>query len=244
MLSTEIQLLELRIEETKEFVDTIILIEVRTCISADLIFWALFRRIRCLTERPRRISQYTTRKEYYEDSPPIRRLSTGKFEYSIDVITALIWPRQVQLEATPGSPWNNEALMRNTLTRIIHEQTTNVHLGDLIIMSDIDEIPSRAALTLARTCEIPPWLHLSMKNYMYSFEFPLHDHGYWRASIVTATSDVVYSHQRHSDDLLLGAGWHCSWCFATIEEFVSKMQVNDQKSVMKLFADVPVGLLA
>jgi beta-1,4-mannosyl-glycoprotein beta-1,4-N-acetylglucosaminyltransferase len=133
--------------------------------------------------------------------------------------------RQVQLDADPQTPWANEALMRDTLSRIIHEPEIGVHLGDLIVMSDIDEIPSKAALLLAKTCKIPDWLHLSMTNYMYSFEFPLNDNGYWRASIVTATSDVAYSHQRHSDDLLQSAGWHCSWCFDTIEQFKIKMKV-------------------
>ena len=52
-------------------------------------------------------------------------------------------------------------------------------------MSDVDEIPSREPLQLARVCAIPPVLHLGMKKYLYSFEFPLDKYGYWRAKLVT-----------------------------------------------------------
>ena len=124
--------------------------------------------------------------------------------------------------------------------------TQECGVGDLLIMSDIDEIPSRQALMLAKTCVTPSWLHLTMKNYMYSFEFPLNDHGYWRASIVTASSNLQYSHTRQSDDSLLSAGWHCSWCFRTLEEFRIKMKVkrNPSKQGKALFFVSPLDLVA
>lgn len=40
---------------------------------------------------------------------------------------------------------------------------------DLLIMSDVDEIPSRHTINLLRWCDdTPPVLHLRLKNYLYS----------------------------------------------------------------------------
>ncbi|KAL5550845.1 hypothetical protein UlMin_001021 [Ulmus minor] len=54
---------------------------------------------------------------------------------------------------------------------------------DLLIMSDVDEIPSRHTINLLRWCDdIPEVLHVQLKNYLYSFEF-LVDNNSWRASV-------------------------------------------------------------
>lgn len=43
---------------------------------------------------------------------------------------------------------------------------------DLLIMSDVDEIPSKHTINLLRWCDdIPPVLHLQLRNYLYSFDF-------------------------------------------------------------------------
>ncbi|KAG7626660.1 Glycosyl transferase family 17 [Arabidopsis thaliana x Arabidopsis arenosa] len=56
-------------------------------------------------------------------------------------------------------------------------------LADLLIMSDVDEIPSRHTVNLLRWCnEITQIPHLRLKNSLYSFEFLL-DNKSWRASV-------------------------------------------------------------
>ncbi|KAJ4826128.1 hypothetical protein Tsubulata_038639, partial [Turnera subulata] len=96
--------------------------------------------------------------------------------------------------------------------------------GDLVIMSDADEIPSPHTVRLLRWCDgIPPVLHLELKHYMYSFEFPV-DYSSWRASIhVFSSGRTWYRHSRQADVIFSDAGWHCSFCFRRLEDFVFKM---------------------
>ncbi|KAJ4708225.1 beta-1,4-mannosyl-glycoprotein 4-beta-N-acetylglucosaminyltransferase [Melia azedarach] len=94
---------------------------------------------------------------------------------------------------------------------------------DLLIMSDTDEIPSPHTVKLLQWCNgVPPVLHLELKNYMYSFEFPV-DYSSWRATIHIYGPKTLYRHSRQTDLILSDAGWHCSFCFRHLEDFVFKM---------------------
>lgn len=108
------------------------------------------------------------------------------------------------------------------MTRVLAE--SGIQEGDLIIMSDVDEIPSGHTVQLLRWCEgIPPVLHLQMNNYLYSFEF-LVDKSSWRASVVMYRPGATgYNHMRKTDAILADTGWHCSFCFRHIRDFVYKM---------------------
>ncbi|KAK9934589.1 hypothetical protein M0R45_021726 [Rubus argutus] len=67
-------------------------------------------------------------------------------------------------------------------------------------------------------------LHLRLRNYLYSFEF-LVDNNSWRASVHRYREKVTkYAHFRQTDDVLADAGWHCSFCFRKIGEFIFKMK--------------------
>lgn len=92
-------------------------------------------------------------------------------------------------------------------------------------MSDVDEIPSGHTINLLRWCDdIPPILHLHLRNYLYSFEFPW-DHRSWRATVHRyRMGKTRYAHFRQTDYLLSDAGWHCSFCFRRISEFIFKMK--------------------
>ncbi|KAL9666296.1 hypothetical protein QQ045_000624 [Rhodiola kirilowii] len=92
-------------------------------------------------------------------------------------------------------------------------------------MSDVDEIPSGHTVNLLRWCDdIPPVLHLQLRNYLYSYEF-YQDSSSWRASIHQYLKGKTrYAHYRQSDLLLADSGWHCSFCFRRISEFIFKMK--------------------
>ncbi|EPS57508.1 hypothetical protein M569_17309, partial [Genlisea aurea] len=121
------------------------------------------------------------------------------------------------------NPFVEEAYQRLALDYLL--KRAGIQDGDLLIMSDVDEIPSRHTIDLLRWCDgIPPVLHLRLKNYLYSFEFRLDDKS-WRAAVhVYRSGETRYAHFRQSDVLLVDAGWHCSFCFRRIEEFVFKMR--------------------
>ncbi|KAK6913059.1 Glycosyl transferase, family 17 [Dillenia turbinata] len=124
---------------------------------------------------------------------------------------------------TNENPFVEEAHQRVALDQLL--RIAGIEDDDLLIMSDVDEIPSSHTVNLLRWCDdIPPILHLQLRNYLYSFEFHL-DNKSWRASIHRyKTGKTRYAHYRQTDDLLSDAGWHCSFCFRHISEFVFKMK--------------------
>ncbi|KAA8533213.1 hypothetical protein F0562_033254 [Nyssa sinensis] len=121
------------------------------------------------------------------------------------------------------NPFVEEAYQRLALDYLLKQ--AGISDDDLLIMSDVDEIPSRHTINLLRWCdEIPSILHLRLKNYLYSFEFHV-DNNSWRASVHRYQSGKTrYAHYRQSDIILADSGWHCSFCFRRIEEFIFKMK--------------------
>ncbi|XP_068656807.1 uncharacterized protein [Aristolochia californica] len=119
------------------------------------------------------------------------------------------------------NPFIFESRQRATVNSLLRQ--AGIDMGDLLIMSDTDELPSPHTVKLLQWCDgPPPVMHLQLKQYMYSFEFPL-DYGSWRATAQIVGLQTRYRHSRQSDLLLADAGWHCSFCFRRIEDIVFKM---------------------
>ncbi|KAI0523104.1 hypothetical protein KFK09_005494 [Dendrobium nobile] len=76
---------------------------------------------------------------------------------------------------------------------------SRINEDDLLIMSDVDEIPSGHTINLLR----------------WSWEASVHRY---------KPGKTRYAHFRQTDDLLADSGWHCSFCFRRISEFVFKMK--------------------
>ncbi|ERN13824.1 beta-1,4-mannosyl-glycoprotein 4-beta-N-acetylglucosaminyltransferase isoform X2 [Amborella trichopoda] len=133
------------------------------------------------------------------------------------------------------NPFVEEAYQRVALDRLL--RFAGITDDDLLIMSDVDEIPSAHTINLLRWCDdIPRVLHLRLKNYLYSFEFLVDDKS-WRASVHRyQTGKTRYAHYRRTDDLLADAGWHCSFCFRHISEFTFKMKAYSHVDRVK-FSD-------
>ena len=123
--------------------------------------------------------------------------------------------------------WDNEANMRRAIAEHLHR--SGAKGGDLVLQSDVDEMPTRDTVALLRACEgYPTPLHLNLANYQYSFAFrvPLPADGVesWRAAVVQwRPGSSGYRHSRQSNWLLDGAGWHCSFCFRHLQAFRTKM---------------------
>ncbi|KAL2529010.1 beta-1 [Forsythia ovata] len=121
------------------------------------------------------------------------------------------------------NPFVEEGYQRVALDQLL--KIAGIEDDDLLIMSDVDEIPSSHTINLLRWCDdIPPILHLQLKNYLYSFEFKFDDQS-WRASVHRYQSGMTkYAHYRQTDYILSDAGWHCSFCFRYISDFIFKMK--------------------
>ncbi|WOL17926.1 hypothetical protein Cni_G26719 [Canna indica] len=121
------------------------------------------------------------------------------------------------------NPFVEESYQRVALDNLI--RVAGIDDDDLLIMSDVDEIPSGHTINLLRWCDdIPEKIHLRMRNYLYSFEFLL-DYKSWRASVHRyRVGKTRYAHYRQADEILSDSGWHCSFCFRYVREFVFKMK--------------------
>ncbi|KAF4493546.1 Beta-1,4-mannosyl-glyco 4-beta-N-acetylglucosaminyltransferase [Fusarium agapanthi] len=108
--------------------------------------------------------------------------------------------------------------------------------GDVLIVADFDEIPRPQTLFVLRYCNFPRRLTLSSKFYYYSFQL-LHTGPEWQHPQATyyqghrtlKPTNLLngYGSFRPFRFLEMGvlsnAGWHCSSCFPTIDQFLNKM---------------------
>ncbi|KAJ0980452.1 hypothetical protein J5N97_008707 [Dioscorea zingiberensis] len=144
-----------------------------------------------------------------------------RFEFASSKIVRGTFPGQVDLGRTQRNPFDLESKHRVAVNKLL--RSSGIGPGDVVIMADSDEIPSPQTLQLLQWCDgVPPVMHLELRHYMYSFEFPV-DYSSWRATAHLFGQSTQYRHSRQSDIILADAGWHCSFCFRTIDEFVFKM---------------------
>ncbi|KAL8497927.1 hypothetical protein ACS0TY_021322 [Phlomoides rotata] len=141
-----------------------------------------------------------------------------RFAFAENKIVHGVFPGQV---ASHQDPFKLETQQRVAMNQLLHR--AGISTGDLLIMSDADEIPSPHTVKLLQWCDgVPPRLHLELRHYLYSFEFPV-DYSSWRATAHIFNRWTQYRHSRQSDVILSDAGWHCSFCFRYLREFVFKM---------------------
>ncbi|KAK9085862.1 hypothetical protein Sjap_026273 [Stephania japonica] len=145
----------------------------------------------------------------------------ARFGFAEDKIAYSAFSGRIASRDHYQDPFVLEADQRRALNAMLKRE--GISNGDLLIMSDTDEIPSSHTMRLLQWCDgIPPVMHLELRNYMYSFEFPV-DYSSWRASVHVYDSGTQYRHSRQTDVILSDAGWHCSFCFRKLQDFVIKM---------------------
>ncbi|KAL4253558.1 Glycosyltransferase family 17 protein [Abortiporus biennis] len=126
-------------------------------------------------------------------------------------------------EHNEKAAWDVEGGTRNAMSTFIHEHVARTpRRRSLVIMSDVDEIPSAHSIQLLKECDFGSSIHLQLRNYLYSFEWYL-GLSNWRASVHLWGDKTYYRHSKSSENALADAGWHCSYCFRTIPEYIVKM---------------------
>lgn len=145
----------------------------------------------------------------------------ARFAFAEDKIAHGVFSGRAADRGSHKDPFVLESEQRGAMNGLLHR--TGISNGDLLIISDTDEIPSPHTIKLLQWCdEVPPVLHLELRHYMYSFEFPV-DYSSWRATAHIYGPWTQYRHSRLTNIILSDAGWHCSFCFRYIREFVFKM---------------------
>ncbi|KAJ6576846.1 glycosyltransferase family 17 protein [Mycena sp. CBHHK59/15] len=192
LMSTELDLLEIRMNELDPVVDRFFIIE------SNATFTGL----------PKETSFAANRQRF------------KKFEKKVSYRFIPGYPLQ-----SGQSAFDVERDTRAQMTKLLHAHMTEFipDTQSLVIMADIDEIPSAHTIELLRTCDFGLSIHLQLRNYLYSFEWYVGLTS-WRASVHHWNEDSYYRHSQSGDTILADAGWHCSYCFRFISEYITKMR--------------------
>ena len=112
-------------------------------------------------------------------------------------------------------------------------------MGDVIVVSDVGEIPRPETLIVSRNCDFPRRLTLRSRFYYYSFQ-RLHQGAEWahpQATFYEGDKTIRPANLRNGEGGtmlstwlalkdkadLWNASWHCSFCFSTLEETLNKI---------------------
>jgi beta-1,4-mannosyl-glycoprotein beta-1,4-N-acetylglucosaminyltransferase len=127
--------------------------------------------------------------------------------------------------------WEREHFQRNSmfdqvLPRLQGEQAPEQ--GDIIIIADVDEIPTPKALKILRNCASAPKMVMRSHWYYYSFQWlRMAENGYHpHATFYNGNNTVRPVDLRTSGaELQIYEGaWHCSYCFKNLEDIVHKIE--------------------
>ncbi|PAV22674.1 glycosyltransferase family 17 [Pyrrhoderma noxium] len=139
----ELELLEIRLNELHDVVDKVFIIESNRTINGSPKGYH-FNENRWRT----RFAPFT-QKIVYRSVPAIR----------IDSI-----------RSPSPSAWYNR--LRSEMNTLLRSRSSNTRRPPIVLFSDVTEIPKAHTIRLLRGCAFPTPLHLQMREFMYSFEFP------------------------------------------------------------------------
>ena len=100
--------------------------------------------------------------------------------------------------------------------------------GDVLLVADIDEIPRASTIKTLRNCAFPPRVTLRSQFYYYSFQWQ-HRGEQWahpQATYYAGPEGTIGAEDLRSgeaDAELFNAGWHCSSCMPSLEDMVTKI---------------------
>lgn len=147
----------------------------------------------------------------------------------------------------PHLAWDYEDLQRNALLTQVFPTLTGARApteGDVLVVGDVDEIVRPEALLVLRACEFPRRLTLRSRFFYYGFQLQ-HRGAEWahpQATTYRGPRDTILPDDLRKGDGarqwgllaplvrwrdkadLWNAGWHCSNCFATVDELLRKME--------------------
>ncbi|KAE9373417.1 glycosyltransferase family 17 protein [Stipitochalara longipes BDJ] len=159
------------------------------------------------------------------------------------------WHDMIIYKEVAGMPvgakrtWDLEDYQRNSmlLQGIASVEGTEhaARWGDVLLISDVDEIPRPISVVLLRECETQKRVTLRSVFYYYGFQYK-HMGREWshpQATIYQGTKTILPADLRNGEGRkvdffwtwwdkaeLWNGGWHCSTCFKTVEEVLSKLR--------------------
>ncbi|TKA33741.1 hypothetical protein B0A50_00577 [Salinomyces thailandicus] len=220
LLSTELKWLDIRLHTLSPYVDYFVIVESRTTFTG--------------LPKPAYLAD-----EYWATLPAA---------FQRKIIHRVV---EDPGEAVGKRTWDHEDFMRNALFDHVFPDLIGTpeapQDGDVILLSDVDEIPKPETLVVLRQCAFPDRLTLRSHFYYYSFQW-LHSGPQWAHPQATTYHGITPGRTLSPQNLRSGdvasgflsyplnhlrawwqtadlwdAAWHCSSCFATISEMQMKM---------------------
>jgi beta-1,4-mannosyl-glycoprotein beta-1,4-N-acetylglucosaminyltransferase len=137
--------------------------------------------------------------------------------------------------------WNREWHQRNQIKRGLDQ--LNLNHEDIIILSDVDEIPKVDTITNIKNSKINTIYKLEMDFYYYNFQNKVE--GFWPlarvfnyGSIKTTMSDIRQIKNFNNNNTIKNGGWHLSY-FGDVDFIINKIkqfshqEFNTEKIVNK-----------
>lgn len=160
LMSTELDLLEIRLHELDPVVDYFFIVE------SNATFTGL------------------PKEAYFRNNKERFARFEHKIVYELYVLPSFL-PVDLSkhdVRSLPGYPlaegqdaWDVEAHTRDTMSNLLrsHMKTFSPSTQSLVLMADLDEIPSSHTVKLLKTCEFGEKIHLQLRNFMYRYGCPL-----------------------------------------------------------------------
>ncbi len=226
MMNTELDWLEIRLNELKDHVDYFVILESSTTFTG--------------IPKPLYLKDNWDHFSAFHNQIIYRELNDTGFYSTIT--------------------WDHEDLQRNAMFDQVFPNLSGEQqatLGDVILVSDIDELPRPAALQVLRNCQYPRRLTLRTRFFYYSLQW-LHRGEEWphpQATIYEGDKTIRPANLRNGEGGnklqiqldkadLWNAGWHCSFCFATLEEMVNKISSFSHTRLNQPEFRDPAGIVA
>ncbi|KAF7885843.1 uncharacterized protein EAF02_004352 [Botrytis sinoallii] len=222
MVNSELDWLEIRLNEMNTEVDYFVILEAPTT------FTGLAKNM-TFQEHRAKFSAFEDKIIYHvltDAPPPVSN-------------TTLPGSKEYEANAWIQEKFQRDAMFTQVFPKLVGEQKPNE--GDVILVSDIDEVIRPASLQVLRNCVFPVILTLRSQFYYYSFQFR-HRGEQWahpQATFYRGLENTIKPHSlrsRHGGHVqvderdsksignLWNAAWHCSSCFSTLKEMRRKME--------------------
>ncbi|TVY81801.1 Beta-1,4-mannosyl-glycoprotein 4-beta-N-acetylglucosaminyltransferase [Lachnellula suecica] len=127
--------------------------------------------------------------------------------------------------------WGREGFSRDAMyDQVIPylEGEQEAFKGDVLLVSDVDEIPRPDAIVALRNCDFPEGVTIHTKMYYYGFQWAQrNDWPHPQATFYNFDDTVLPDTLRgigEAGDHIYNGGWHCSYCFPTVQEMVTKIK--------------------
>jgi len=133
-----------------------------------------------------------------------------------------------------GTHERQQNALDSNIRMLLAEEPAEVRprAGDVMLFTDCDEIPRADFLRQIKTCDQYSWESpAAMNMIMFNFNYRTSLGLVWNESKIFRVSpemirEKLVSVQRFAKPrhLFVNAGWHCSYCFAHVSQFIRKIE--------------------